>query len=71
MTYFRVLHLFSYLFLALYMTSLVLIVAGLFIKAFSVWLRLQDSSVKKENEKQTGKRQLQSSDKASRQYYKL
>ncbi|XP_031784449.1 glycosylphosphatidylinositol anchor attachment 1 protein isoform X1 [Nasonia vitripennis] len=54
-----------YISIALYMTSLVLIVAGLFIKAFSIWLRLQDSSVKSESEKQTGKKQLQSNDNAA------
>lgn len=32
------------------MLSLVLMVAGLFIKAFSIWLRLQDSSVKSKKE---------------------
>lgn len=38
--------------LAFYMLSLILIVAGLYIKAFSMWLRLQDSSAKLENEKE-------------------
>jgi hypothetical protein len=35
------------------MLSLVLMVAGLFIKAFSIWLRMQDSSIKMNNENET------------------
>ena len=46
------------------MISLVLIVAGLFIKAFSIWLKLQDSTVKSENVR-TEKKDLKDQEKVT------
>ncbi|KAL7297374.1 hypothetical protein TKK_0009759 [Trichogramma kaykai] len=49
-----------YISIALYMLALVLMVAGLFIKAFSLWLRLQDSSVELDNFKSKEKKKIES-----------
>ncbi|XP_058793026.1 glycosylphosphatidylinositol anchor attachment 1 protein [Phymastichus coffea] len=40
-----------YISIALYMLSLVLMMAGVFIKAFAIWLRLQDSTTNQTDEK--------------------